>query len=105
MKKYALAALFTASILSLMAGPRDAQWKQVDEAVQKGLPRSAVQALAPIIQGALADRSWGEAVKAIAQKIVFEANIQGNKPEEKITRMESEIARAPRKSNPCLIRF
>ena len=102
MKKHALAALFTASILSLMAGPRDAQWKQVDEAVQKGLPRSAVQALAPIIQGALADRSWGEAVKAIAQKIVLEANIQGNKPEEKIARLESEITRAPQDIKPLL---
>jgi len=87
---------------SLCAASRDAQWKKVDEAINKGLPRTAIDALEPIIQGALQDRAWGEATKAIARKIVLEGNIQGNKPEEKITRLEAEIAKAPKEIVPLL---
>src|SRR5215208_1774638 len=74
---------------------RDAQWKLVEEAVQKGLPRTAITNLEPIIAGALKDKAYGEAAKAMVRRIVLEGNIQGNKAEEKIARMEAEIARAP----------
>ncbi|MFM1770385.1 MAG: hypothetical protein RJA22_2914 [Verrucomicrobiota bacterium] len=81
---------------------RAAEWKAVDEAVSKGLPRTAITNLAPIIAGALRDKAYGEAAKAMARRIVLEANIEGNKPEEKITRLEAEIARAPREVAPLL---
>src|SRR6266566_2692615 len=84
------------------AASREAQWKEVEEAVAKGLPKSAAEKLGPIIQGALKDKAWGEATKAIARKIVLEGNIQGNKPEEKITRMQAEIAKAPKEIVPLL---
>src|SRR2546421_1588382 len=84
------------------AASRDAQWKEVDDAVRKGLPKTAIEKLDPIIQGALKDKAWGEATKAIGRKIVLEGNIQGNKPEEKITRMEAEIAKAPKEIVPLL---
>ena len=92
----AVLALVLAVSNSLCAASRDAQWKKVDEAINKGLPKTAIEALETIIQGALQDRAWGEATKAIARKIVLEGNIQGNKPEEKITRLEAEIAKAPK---------
>src|SRR5436190_23581378 len=76
------------------AASRETQWKEVEEAVKKGLPKTAIEKLEPIIQGALQDKAWGEATKAIARKIVLEGNIQGNKPEERITRMEAEISKA-----------
>ncbi len=85
-----------------IAGPRDAQWKQVEEAIKKGLPKTAITNLEPIIQGALKDKAYAEAVKAIGQKIALEGNIQGNKPEEKITRLEAEIAKAPKEMVPLL---
>ena len=85
-----------------IAGPRDAQWKQVEEAIKKGLPKTAITNLEPIIQGALKDRAYAEAVKAIGQKIALEGNIQGNKPEEKITRLEAEIAKAPKEMVPLM---
>jgi len=85
-----------------LAGPRDAQWKQVEEAIAKGLPKTAITNLEPIIQGALKDRAYAEAVKAIGQKIALEGNIQGNKPEEKITRLEAEIAKAPKEMAPLM---
>src|SRR5262249_25804659 len=87
-------------ILVVAAKPSDrpdraAQWKKVDEAVNKGLPKTAIQELEPIIEAALKDKAYPEAVRAISKKIALEGNIQGNKPEERITRMKAEIAKAP----------
>ena len=75
---------------SILAVPRDEQWKKVDEAVNKGLPKTAVEQLEPIIAGAMADKSYAEAIKAIGRKIALEGNIHGNKPEEKVFRMQAE---------------
>ncbi|MEY2410455.1 MAG: hypothetical protein QOF48_3125 [Verrucomicrobiota bacterium] len=92
----------TASAAPAPPASREAQWKTVEDAIQKGLPQTAITNLEPIISGALREKAWGEAVKAIARKIVLEGNIQGNKPEEKIARIEMEIARAPREIVPLL---
>ena len=85
-----------------MAGKWDQQWKQVDEAVNKGLPKTAIERLDPIIQGAMKEKAYPEAIKAIAKKIALEGNIQGNKPEEKIARLEAEIAKAPKEMAPVM---
>src|SRR4051812_46617558 len=97
------------ALLSLLAagslawgGARDAQWKKVDDAISKGLPKTAIQELEPIILDAMREKAYGEAAKAIARKIVLEGNIEGNKAEEKITRLEAEIAKAPRELLPLL---
>jgi hypothetical protein len=87
---------------SLHAGTRDADWKKVEDAIQKGLPKTAITNLEPIIQGALKDKAYAEAVKAIGKRIALEGNIEGNKPEEKITRLEAEIAKAPAEMGPML---
>jgi len=84
------------------AGSRDAQWKKVDEAMNKGLPKTAIEELEPIIKGALADKAWPEAIKAIARKIALEGNIQGNKPEEKIFRMQAELEKVPAEMKPVM---
>ena len=57
--------LLNTAVLSVAAGPRDAEWKKVEEAIQKGLPKTAITNLEPIIQGALKDKAYAEAVKAI----------------------------------------
>ncbi len=85
-----------------VAGPRDGQWKKVDEAIKKGLPKTAIEQLEPIITGAIKDKAYAEAIKAIGKKIALEGNIQGNKPEEKITRMQAEIAKAPDEMKPVM---
>jgi hypothetical protein len=90
------------SLTPSFAASREARWKKVDEAIEKGLPQSAVAELEPIIAGALQDKAHGEAAKAIARKLVLEGNIQGNKPEEKITRLQAEIAQAPPDLVPLL---
>jgi hypothetical protein len=87
---------------ALAAGPRDGQWKKVDEAAQKGLPKTAIDALDPIIKEALADKAYAEATRAIVRRTVLEGTIQGDKPEERIMRLESEMGRAPKEITPLL---
>jgi len=77
-------------------------WKKVDEAVGKGLPKTAIESLDPIIEGAMKDKAYPEAIKAICRKIALEGNIQGNRPEEKITRLEAAIAKAPKEMVPVM---
>ena len=46
------------------------------------------------------DKAYPEAIKAIAKKINLEGNIEGNKPEEKITRMKAAIEAVPAEARP-----
>src|SRR5262245_34342341 len=87
---------------SLFGAAREAEWKKVDEAVQKGLPATAVTNLQLIIPEALKDKAYAEAVKAIGKKIALEGQIQGGKAEENILRLEAEISRAPKEMVPML---
>lgn len=96
----ALALLFFAS--SLLAVSREAEWKQVEEAANRGLPKTAIERLEPIITGALADKAYPEAIKAIGRKIALEGSIQGNKPEERILRMQAELDKAPAEMKPVM---
>jgi uncharacterized protein YfaS (alpha-2-macroglobulin family) len=84
------------------AAPRQEEWKKVKEAQNKGLPRTAIDHLQPIIDAAMKEKNYPEAVKAITLKIALEGNIQGNKPEEKIIRMQAEIAKAPKEMVPVM---
>ena len=75
--------------------PNEAPWKKVRAAMDKGLPKTAIEELTPLIDKALAEKNYDQAVRGIATRVVLEANIQGNQPSEKVTRMEAEIAKAP----------
>lgn len=86
----------------LRAGPRDGHWAMVEAAEREGLPKTAIAELEPIITGAIADRAYAEAIKAIGRKIALEGNIQGNKPEEKISRMQAELEKAPAAMKPAM---
>ncbi len=88
--------------LAASAADRTAQWKAVDEAMQEGLPKTAIERLGPIIEGAMAEKAYAEAIKAIGRRIALEGNIQGNKPEEKIVRMQAEVDQAPAGMKPVM---
>jgi uncharacterized protein YfaS (alpha-2-macroglobulin family) len=102
------AILVAAGVVVLVAAnpkappERAEQWKKVDDAVNKGLPKTAIQELEPIIASALKDKAYPEAIRAIAKKVALEGNIQGNKPEERITRLKAEIAKAPPEMGPVM---
>ncbi|MGI9475060.1 MAG: alpha-2-macroglobulin family protein [Rubripirellula sp.] len=82
--------------------PQEADWQEVNDAINRGRPKTAVEKLAPIITSAMNEKRYDEAVKAIALKIALEGNIQGNKPEEKVTRMQAEIERASEEMKPVM---
>jgi uncharacterized protein YfaS (alpha-2-macroglobulin family) len=81
---------------------RDAQWKKVDDALQKGLPKTAIAELQPILSSALKEKAYAEATKALGMKIAVEGSIEGNKPEERIFRLQAEIPKAPVRMRPTL---
>src|SRR5215212_8903135 len=90
------------SALNMAGAGHEAQWLRVEDAVKKGLPKTAIQEMDPIIRETLAEKKYDQAVKAIVRKIALEGNIQGNKAEEKVTRLEAEIAKAPREMVPVM---
>ena len=50
----------------------------------------------------MANKKYAEAIKAICLKIAFEGNIEGNKPEEKVIRLQAEIEKAPAEMKPLM---
>jgi hypothetical protein len=84
------------------AGTRDALWSQVKDAISKGLPQTAIKLLDQIIPGALQERAYAEATKAICMKIAQNGVIQGGKPEEMIVRLQAEMAQAPDPMKPVM---
>jgi len=100
--RYFAAGIGLLAILTAWAADRAGAWKEVDEAMKKGLPKTAIEKLEPIIRDAMAEKAWPEAIKAVARKIALEGNIEGNKPEEKIVRLEAEIAKAPAEMKPVM---
>ncbi len=102
--KVSLLLLFAMSIVPavLAAGPREAQWRSVAEAVDQGLPRTAVERLQPILEAAIRDQAWAEAAKAIGRRVVLEAGIQGDKPEERVQRFQVALENAPVETRPIL---
>ena len=98
------ALLLSLGLVAVIASPQEktATWEAVNEAVGKGLPKTAIDHLQVIQTRAINDGKHAEAIKAIAMKVALEGNIQGGKPEEKITRMRSEIANAPPEMQPMM---
>lgn len=98
--------LVIASVLlatgAMAAAGRDEAWKKVDDAVAKGLPQTALEALKPIIETAMKEQAYGEVARALARRVTLEATVQGGRPEEVITRLEQAIASAPPPVVPVL---
>jgi len=94
------ALLLLVTVRTSAAGPRDDLWNQVDDAIKRGLPKTAIAILDQIIPEALQDQAHAEATKAICRKIALEGQIQGGKAEEMIVRLETEIAEAPDPMKP-----
>jgi hypothetical protein len=101
-RRAAIASFLTIIVVSLLmaAAPPADEWKSVKDSMDKGLPKTAIEKLQPIITRAMSEEAYPEAIKAIALKMSLEGSIEGNKPEEKIRRLEVEIAKAPAGMKP-----
>lgn len=87
---------------ALLANPRDALWKQAEEAAARGLPKSAIDRLEPIIAGAEADKAYAEAIKAVGCKIALESGSNGDEVAIRIELMRVELAKAPEPMRPVM---
>ncbi len=90
------------AILVAFEEPPTGDWTKVKEAMDQGRPQTAIEELEPIIRSALEAENYDAATKAIAMKIMLEGTIQGNKPEERITRLQAILAEQPEPMRPVL---
>jgi hypothetical protein len=87
----------------LLAGPRDAEWKKVEDYMNKDLPKSAITELAAIDAKARAEKAWPEAIRATAQRVKLEGTIEeGADVIGPIKRLEKELEAAPEEMKPLL---
>ncbi|HSA00536.1 MAG TPA: alpha-2-macroglobulin family protein [Candidatus Paceibacterota bacterium] len=96
------AILLTGLIIQMNGATRQELWQAVQAAEKKRQPRTAITNLEPIIQAALKDKAYGEATKAILERVRFQTLIQGGKPEEAIQQLKSELTRTPAELSPVL---
>lgn len=89
-------------LLAAWEEPLGEPWKAVQEALQNQRPQTAIEQLEPIIETAMQTRQYAEATKAIALKAMLESEIQGGKPEERITRLEAAMQDLPEPMRPMM---
>ncbi|WP_052573006.1 alpha-2-macroglobulin family protein, partial [Haloferula sp. BvORR071] len=85
---------------SLHAGPRDAEWKKIEEARGKDQPKIVIELLTGIEKAAFADGSWAEGTRALASRIAMEAQIEGRAVP--IKNLEAAIDTGPEQARPVL---
>ncbi len=81
---------------------RQDRWKAVKQAVDKGLPRTAIDRLEPILAAALKEKAYPEAVKALARKITLQAPREEGASAEAIRLLQDALAKAPAEMQPVL---
>ena len=91
------------TLTAVAAWPQDPRWKQVEEAMQSGLPKTAIEVLGGISQNALAEKKYAEAAKAIAQRISLENTIDVEPgTQNKLKQLQAELDKAPAELKPVL---
>lgn len=86
----------------MAAESREAQWKGVREAVEQGLPKSAIEKLRQIADAARSEKAFAEAIRATGWSMTLEAQIEGFEPVEVIRRLQKEIPAWPAEARPLL---
>jgi len=98
----ALFLLLSVSVSWAQTNSLEEAWQEVDAAVEKGLPRKAIETLALLEKQAEARQAWDHAVKALAVRIRLEAQLRGDKPEEIIPALGQAVEQAPHPMKPLL---
>ena len=94
--------LVTLLVTMSLGGPRDEEWQKVEEAISQGKPKTAISLLEPIMEAALEEKAYPEAIRALARSINYERQIQGNRVEEHILRLEAAMPDWPEEVQPVL---
>lgn len=89
-------------LVTLCYGSTEKYWLAADAAMSQGLPRTAINNLDTILTITQKEKKYEEWLRALTQKVVIEAVIQGNKPEEKVRRLKAEFDKADTYTRPLL---
>ena len=84
------------------AGPRAAAWQRVQQALDEGRPKTALEALAGIEQAATQDRAWAEVARAVASRILAETGDRPDDDPERVIRLAAAIEKAPAETRGVL---
>ena len=81
---------------------REGQWVTVQRALDEGKPKSALEALAGIEEGAIAAKAWDEAARAIATRVHADTGDRPPEDPERLVRLEAALQKAPAEVKPVL---
>ncbi|MEY3205147.1 MAG: hypothetical protein RLZZ21_1478 [Planctomycetota bacterium] len=83
-------------------GPRAAAWGRVQQALDEGKPKTALESLAGIEQAAIQEKAWAEAARAIATRILAETGDRPGDDPERVIRLAAAIDNAPAETRGVL---
>ncbi|NBT14122.1 MAG: hypothetical protein EBS56_11190, partial [Planctomycetia bacterium] len=83
-------------------GPRAEAWKQVQQALDEGKPKTAAEALAGVEQAAVKDKAWAEAARAIATRVLAATGDRPPDDPERLVQLAAAIEKAPAETKAVL---
>lgn len=95
------AVVFSLAASPLSAAPRDALWKEAEEAGKKDQPKTEMAVLRKIQTAAFAEEAWGEGCRALARRVVLQGMIEGG-PEIALKTLDKELPDVPAPARPIL---
>ncbi|SMP52972.1 MG2 domain-containing protein [Neorhodopirellula lusitana] len=88
--------------LSQAKDPSPAVWKPVQTALDKGLPKSAVEEIDKLLPSAIAKEQHALVARAVATRATLDGAIQGRGELHRIVRLQADIETAPDAVQPVL---
>jgi hypothetical protein len=83
-------------------GPRTEAWKKVQQALDEGKPKSALEALAGVEKAAAAEKAWAEVARAIATRVLAESGEEASDEPDMVIRLAAAIEKAPPETRAVL---
>ncbi len=77
-------------------------WKKVDEAMQKSLPKTAIEQLDKIIASAKNDKAFDDAIRAVCRKYQLTMQIEGGSQSVAIKLLQTDLDQYPAEMQPVL---
>ena len=81
---------------------RPAAWKAVEQALNEGKPKTALEALAGVETTATLEKAWAEVARAIATRILTETGDRPDDDPERVIRLAAAIEKAPAETRGVL---
>lgn len=102
---YCFAIFLTLMAALSMSDAQDnspAGWKPVTEAINKGLPKTAIAELDKIVRASIAKDQHALTVRALATRATLDGQLQGRDEIHRISRLQSDLETAPEPTRPIL---